>query len=72
LSCFSFLFLLLFLSFFETQILYIYILYTLSDELELQAELGNREVTNDELAEHCHKILKAGRVIPGYGHAVLR
>jgi citrate synthase len=39
---------------------------------ELQGELGNREVTNDELAAHCHAILKAGRVIPGYGHAVLR
>lgn len=39
---------------------------------ELQSELGNREVTNEELADHCNKILKAGRVIPGYGHAVLR
>jgi citrate synthase len=38
----------------------------------LQDELGNREVTNDELAAHCHSILKQGRVIPGYGHAVLR
>lgn len=39
---------------------------------ELQNELGNREVTNQELADHCNKILAAGRVIPGYGHAVLR
>lgn len=39
---------------------------------EMQSELGNREVTNEELAAHCHKILKQGRVIPGYGHAVLR
>ena len=39
---------------------------------ELQGELGNRDVTNEELAAHCHAILKAGRVIPGYGHAVLR
>jgi len=38
----------------------------------LKEELGNRDVTNAELAEHCHKILKSGRVIPGYGHAVLR
>lgn len=39
---------------------------------DLQAELGNRDVTNAELAEHCKQILASGRVIPGYGHAVLR
>jgi len=39
---------------------------------DLQQELGNKKVTNAELAEHCHKILASGRVIPGYGHAVLR
>jgi citrate synthase len=39
---------------------------------DLQQELGNREVTNEELAEHCKQILASGRVIPGYGHAVLR
>jgi citrate synthase len=39
---------------------------------DLQNELGGRDVTNDELAEHCRQILKSGRVIPGYGHAVLR
>jgi citrate synthase len=38
----------------------------------LQEELGNRDVTNQELADHCNAILKSGRVIPGYGHAVLR
>jgi len=39
---------------------------------DLQEELGNRDVTNDELAEHCRQLLASGRVIPGYGHAVLR
>lgn len=39
---------------------------------DLQNELGNREVSNAELAEHCKQILASGRVIPGYGHAVLR
>jgi len=39
---------------------------------DLQAELGGKEVTNAELAEHCKQILNSGRVIPGYGHAVLR
>jgi len=39
---------------------------------DIQAELGNKEATNEEVAAHCHAILNAGRVIPGYGHAVLR
>jgi len=39
---------------------------------DLESELGNKDVTNDELAAHCKKILASGRVIPGYGHAVLR
>jgi len=39
---------------------------------DLQGELGNKDVTNAELAEHCKQILGSGRVIPGYGHAVLR
>jgi len=39
---------------------------------DLQEELGNKDVTNDELAKHCRQILDSGRVIPGYGHAVLR
>jgi len=38
----------------------------------LQKEMGKQEVTNEELKEHCNKILAQGRVIPGYGHAVLR
>jgi len=39
---------------------------------QMQEELGGKEVTNEEVAAHCHSILKQGRVIPGYGHAVLR
>jgi len=39
---------------------------------DLVHELGNTDVTNEELEAHCHKILASGRVIPGYGHAVLR
>jgi citrate synthase len=39
---------------------------------DLQQELGNRDVTNEELAKHCKELLGSGRVIPGYGHAVLR
>jgi len=40
--------------------------------VDLQNELGNKDVTNAELAAHCKQILDSGRVIPGYGHAVLR
>eukprot|EP01126_Amoeba_proteus_P028608 TRINITY_DN281_c0_g1_i7.p1 TRINITY_DN281_c0_g1~~TRINITY_DN281_c0_g1_i7.p1 ORF type:complete len:485 (-),score=88.72 TRINITY_DN281_c0_g1_i7:192-1565(-) len=40
--------------------------------IELRNELGNRDVTNEELAEKCRQVLNSGRVIPGYGHAVLR
>jgi len=39
---------------------------------DLQSEFGSREITNDELATKCRAILDSGRVIPGYGHAVLR
>jgi len=40
---------------------------------QMQNDLGNKEnITNEEVAAACHAVLKAGRVIPGYGHAVLR
>jgi citrate synthase len=39
---------------------------------DLSAELGGADVTNEQLAQHCKDILASGRVIPGYGHAVLR
>lgn len=39
---------------------------------ELRDELGTEEPTKEQLADYVKKTLKAGRVIPGYGHAVLR
>lgn len=35
-------------------------------------DLGTAEVSDEKLKEFVWKILKSGRVIPGYGHAVLR
>jgi len=35
-------------------------------------ELGSAEVSDEKLKEFVWKTLKSGRVIPGYGHAVLR
>eukprot|EP01112_Ceratiomyxa_fruticulosa_P019608 TRINITY_DN6460_c1_g1_i3.p1 TRINITY_DN6460_c1_g1~~TRINITY_DN6460_c1_g1_i3.p1 ORF type:complete len:437 (-),score=99.74 TRINITY_DN6460_c1_g1_i3:77-1387(-) len=40
--------------------------------LELQKKLGHQEVTNEKLAEVVWEGLNAGRVVPGFGHAVLR
>jgi citrate synthase len=40
--------------------------------LDLQKKLGNKEVTNDELAKAVWDTLKKGQVVPGFGHAVLR
>jgi len=40
--------------------------------MELQQKLGGKEVTNEKLAEAVWEGLNAGRVVPGYGHAVLR
>ena len=38
---------------------------------QLVKELGS-EVSNEQLAEHIKSTLASGRVVPGYGHAVLR
>ena len=35
-------------------------------------EMGAAEVSDEKLKEFVWKTLKSGRVIPGYGHAVLR
>lgn len=35
-------------------------------------ELGTRTPTKEQIAEYVNETLAAGRVIPGYGHAVLR
>jgi len=40
--------------------------------LELQKKLGDKPVTNERLAEVVWEGLNAGRVVPGFGHAVLR
>ena len=40
--------------------------------LEMVEELGTNEPSNDELSDYIHKTLEEGKVIPGYGHAVLR
>lgn len=40
--------------------------------LDLQKKLGDKPVTNEKLAEAVWATLKAGQVVPGFGHAVLR
>jgi len=39
---------------------------------EMQAGLGGAPPTKENLTEACWRLLKAGKVIPGFGHAVLR
>eukprot|EP01114_Cavostelium_apophysatum_P017300 TRINITY_DN510_c0_g1_i1.p1 TRINITY_DN510_c0_g1~~TRINITY_DN510_c0_g1_i1.p1 ORF type:complete len:497 (+),score=147.95 TRINITY_DN510_c0_g1_i1:79-1491(+) len=39
---------------------------------DLQKKLGSKQVTNDELSKAIWDTLKAGQVVPGFGHAVLR
>lgn len=38
----------------------------------LMDEVGDGVPTKDEIADYCWDTLESGRVIPGYGHAVLR
>lgn len=40
--------------------------------LDLKMKLGAKEASKDNLTELCWETLKAGKVIPGFGHAVLR
>lgn len=40
--------------------------------LDLKSKLGGQEATKENLTELCWETLKSGKVIPGYGHAVLR
>lgn len=40
--------------------------------LEVQKELGDKEPTPETLTEYAENTLKSGKVIPGFGHAVLR
>ena len=39
---------------------------------ELQDEIGTKSPSKDQIAEYVKKTLKEGKVVPGYGHAVLR
>ncbi|HVX28239.1 MAG TPA: citrate (Si)-synthase, eukaryotic [Parafilimonas sp.] len=39
---------------------------------ELQDEIGTKSPTKDQIAAYVKKTLKEGKVVPGYGHAVLR
>ena len=39
---------------------------------EMQEELGTEEPTKDQISDYVKKTLKEGKVVPGYGHAVLR
>ena len=39
---------------------------------EMQEDLGSDEPGKEQIAEYVKKTLKEGKVVPGYGHAVLR
>jgi citrate synthase len=39
---------------------------------EMVESLGTRQPTNEQIAEYVKQTLASGRVVPGYGHAVLR
>lgn len=39
---------------------------------EMQESLGTQEPSKDQIAEYVKKTLSEGKVVPGYGHAVLR
>ena len=40
--------------------------------MDMQEELGGGKPTKEQIEEYVHKTLAQGKVIPGYGHAVLR
>jgi citrate synthase len=40
--------------------------------LELQAELGGGKPSKEQIEEYINKTINEGKVVPGYGHAVLR
>ncbi|MCT4665788.1 MAG: citrate (Si)-synthase, eukaryotic [Flavobacteriales bacterium] len=40
--------------------------------LNMKAELGGGQPTKEQIAAYCKKTLADGKVIPGFGHAVLR
>ena len=40
--------------------------------LNMQEELGGGKLSKKQIGDYVHKTLKDGKVVPGYGHAVLR
>lgn len=40
--------------------------------LEMQQEIGVSNPTEQQISDYIHKTLSEGKVVPGYGHAVLR
>ncbi|KAJ2010109.1 citrate (Si)-synthase, partial [Coemansia sp. S85] len=40
--------------------------------IKMQEEIGTDTPTEDQIREYCWATLNSGRVVPGYGHAVLR
>jgi citrate synthase len=40
--------------------------------LEMQKEIGVSNPTEQQISDYIHKTLSEGKVVPGYGHAVLR
>jgi citrate synthase len=40
--------------------------------LEMQNKIGSKSPTEQQIADYIHKTLAEGKVVPGYGHAVLR
>ncbi|KAF9792796.1 citrate synthase [Thelephora terrestris] len=41
-------------------------------QLEMQEKIGNDKITHDTIKDYLWETLKGGRVVPGYGHGVLR
>lgn len=39
---------------------------------EMQKEIGSDDPTSEQIADYVQQTLKSGKVVPGYGHAVLR
>ena len=40
--------------------------------LQMQKEIGSTNPSEEQIADYIHKTLTEGKVVPGYGHAVLR
>ncbi|KAF9652881.1 citrate synthase [Thelephora ganbajun] len=41
-------------------------------QLEMQEKIGNDKITHETIKDYLWETLKGGRVVPGYGHGVLR